>query len=339
MTDVFEHHQTNLNHQHTQQRVLTRAAAARARLLHSHQNQPDAQLQRQQPSASSDDHRNLHPLAAPSHPGDHSELLVHAYAAQIHDALLDREARHLVDPDYMSGQRDVNSTMRGILVDWLVEVGEEYKLQTETLFLAVNYIDRFLSYVPVARAKLQLVGVACMLVASKFEDVHPPAVDEFVYISDNTYLRDEVLQMEGALLSRLEFNLSVVTAVPFLRRYARLAQVAAQADPTIAALASYLLELTLQEYAFLKYRPSERAAAALWLAMYTARLPCWTPAMEAATGYAARQLHECAAELHAVFRNAESNSLQAVREKYSHAKYLCVSLLRPPHEAPPLQQQ
>jgi hypothetical protein len=88
---------------------------------------------------------------------------------------------------HAQSQRDINATMRGILIDWLVEVAEEYRLESETLFLAVNYIDRFLSQVPVNRSKLQLVGVTCMLVAAKYEEIHPPAVDEFVYISDNTY--------------------------------------------------------------------------------------------------------------------------------------------------------
>ena len=64
--------------------------------------------------------------------------------------------------------------MRGILIDWLVEVAEEYRLEAETLYLAVNYIDRFLSFVPVNRSKLQLVGVTCMLIASKYEEIHPP---------------------------------------------------------------------------------------------------------------------------------------------------------------------
>lgn len=46
-------------------------------------------------------------------------------------------------------QRDINATMRGILVDWLVEVAEEYKLVPDTLFLSVAYIDRCLSLMPV----------------------------------------------------------------------------------------------------------------------------------------------------------------------------------------------
>lgn len=67
---------------------------------------------------------------------------------------------------YMKKQPDITVSMRAILVDWLVEVGEEYKLQNETLYLAVNYIDRFLSSMSVLRGKLQLVGTAAMLLAS-----------------------------------------------------------------------------------------------------------------------------------------------------------------------------
>lgn len=56
--------------------------------------------------------------------------------------------------------------MRSILVDWLVEVADEYKLHTETTHLAVNYIDRFLSHMAVLRGKLQLVGAAAMFLAA-----------------------------------------------------------------------------------------------------------------------------------------------------------------------------
>ena len=46
-------------------------------------------------------------------------------------------------------------------------MAEEYKLCPETLYLTVNYVDRFLSLRSVARQKLQLLGVTCMLVAAK----------------------------------------------------------------------------------------------------------------------------------------------------------------------------
>jgi cyclin A len=76
------------------------------------------------------------------------------------------QARHRPKPGYMRKQPDITYAMRSILVDWLVEVAEEYRLQTETLYLAVSYIDRFLSFMSVVRAKLQLVGTAAMFIAA-----------------------------------------------------------------------------------------------------------------------------------------------------------------------------
>lgn len=70
-------------------------------------------------------------------------------------------------PDYIEKvQRDVNPNMRGILVDWLAEVSEEYKLCSDTLFMSISYIDRFLSTNALIRQRLQLLGVSSMLVAS-----------------------------------------------------------------------------------------------------------------------------------------------------------------------------
>lgn len=76
------------------------------------------------------------------------------------------QKKHLPKSHYMVKQPDINHSMRTILVDWLVEVCEEYRLQSETLRLAVSYIDRFLSTMSVVRAKLQLVGTAAMFIAS-----------------------------------------------------------------------------------------------------------------------------------------------------------------------------
>jgi cyclin A len=59
----------------------------------------------------------------------------------------------------MEHQSDINSAMRTILIDWLIEVADEYKLNDETLFLCVQYVDRFLSTVNVTRSKLQLLGL------------------------------------------------------------------------------------------------------------------------------------------------------------------------------------
>ena len=119
----------------------------------------------------------------------------------------------------MKKQPDINDSMRAILVDWLVEVSEEYRLQSETLCLAVNYIDRFLSFMSVVRAKLQLVGTAAMFIASKYEEIYPPEITEFVYITDDTYTKQQVLRMEKLLLKVLSFDLCAPSALSFINLY------------------------------------------------------------------------------------------------------------------------
>merc|ERR1711935_869791 len=105
------------------------------------------------------------------------------------------------------------------------------------------------------------------------------------------------------ILNRLNFELSVATAKVFLNRFLKAAK-AGECDSTTQMLCQYLCELTLQEYTFLKYRPSEMAAAALRLALHTMRLPAWTPLLESVSGYTTGHLQGCVAELLAVFRKA-----------------------------------
>jgi len=69
----------------------------------------------------------------------------------------------------MSKQKDIDASMRGVVVNWLNDVMQEYKLRREMLYLAVNYMDRFLAQcLTIDRSKLQLVGVCCLLIASKY---------------------------------------------------------------------------------------------------------------------------------------------------------------------------
>ncbi|XP_028080448.1 cyclin-A1-1-like [Camellia sinensis] len=135
-------------------------------------------------------------------------------------------------------QGDINASMRAILIDWLVEishlvtschgillwVAEEYSLVPETLFLTVNYIDRYLSGNVIQRQRLQLLGVACMIIAAKYEEICAPQVEEFCYVADNTYFKKEVLQMESSVLNYLKFEMSAPTAGCFLTRFVRAAQ-------------------------------------------------------------------------------------------------------------------
>lgn len=90
---------------------------------------------------------------------------------------------------YMRGQRDINENVRAILVDWIISVHAKFKLLPETLFLTINLIDRYFSLFNVLKSDVQLVGVAALLIATKYEEIYPPNVKDFIYLTDNTYTR------------------------------------------------------------------------------------------------------------------------------------------------------
>ncbi|KAL7188499.1 hypothetical protein ACSBR1_038376 [Camellia fascicularis] len=123
-------------------------------------------------------------------------------------------------PDYVEmAKKDVSPNMRAILVDWLVKVAEEYKLHSDTLHLSISYIDRFLSMNDRNRQKLQLLGVSSMLIASKYEKINHPPVDEFCYLTDNAYTKKEVIKREADILKHLKFEVGGPTIMKFLGYY------------------------------------------------------------------------------------------------------------------------
>lgn len=97
------------------------------------------------------------------------------YVGEIYAYMMELERRHAVPTDHLSIQaQNVKPQMRAILVDWLQEVHQRFKLIPETMYLTVDILDRFLAIQPIARTKLQLVGVTSMLIASKYEEMYPP---------------------------------------------------------------------------------------------------------------------------------------------------------------------
>lgn len=252
--------------------------------------------------------------------------LCETYACDIYDCLREAEMKKMPLIDYMERvQSDINPSMRSILVDWLVEVSEEYRLVPETLYLTVNYIDRYLSGNEMNRQRLQLLGVACMLIASKYEEICAPQVEEFCYITDNTYFKEEVVQMEADVLNYLKYEMSAPTIKCFLRRFVRVAQRCDNEVPLLHTefVANYIAELSLLDYSMLCYPPSLIAASAIFLSRFIlqpAKHP-WNSILAHFTRYQPSHLCECAKALHHQVCNHPGNNLPAIREKYSQHKY------------------
>jgi cyclin B len=245
------------------------------------------------------------------------------YMQDIFQVLRREEPLHAPSPTYMDRQVHVNAKMRAILIDWLVDVHKKYKLRPETLFMAVNIIDRFLEIQVTAQRYLQLVGVTSLMIAAKFEEVYPPQIKEFVYVTDKAYTREDILKMEVAILNALEYKICRPTSVSFVERY----QSVNGCTDAHRDLAQYLLELTLVDYKMLKYTPSHLAAASILLSNKLLRRPSWTPATVRHTKMTEAMLKECAKEMCVLLEGADNNPLQAVRKKFSQLKHHSVAKL------------
>uniref|UniRef100_A0ACD5YLC9 Uncharacterized protein n=1 Tax=Avena sativa TaxID=4498 RepID=A0ACD5YLC9_AVESA len=257
-----------------------------------------------------------------------------SYAAEIYTNLMASELIRRPRSNYMETlQKDITKGMRGILIDWLVEVSEEYKLVPDTLYLTVYLIDQFLSRKYIERQKLQLLGITSMLIASKYEEICAPRVEEFCFITDNTYKKAEVLKMECQVLNDLGFHLSVPTTKTFLRRFLRAAHACHKAPSvTLGYLANYLAELTLTDYNFLRFLPSVVAASAVFLARWTldqSDLP-WNHTLEHYTSYKSSDIQMCVCALRELQGNISGCPLNAIREKYRHEKFDCVANMLSP---------
>lgn len=248
------------------------------------------------------------------------------YSSDIYKYLREHELHNRAKPAYMKKQPDINASMRSILVDWLVEVAEEYKLHSETLYLAVNYIDRFLSYMSVVRGKLQLVGTAAMFLASKYEEIYPPDIGEFVYITDDTYTKRQVIRMEHLILKVLGFDLSLPTPLSFITAMCCLNKM----EEKTKFLAMYLCELSMLEgETYLEFLPSTLASSAVAIAQQTLDEEIWNEELSKTTGYELEELRPCIEFLYRVFFKAPSNPQHAIQDKYRTQRHLHVSQYTP----------
>jgi hypothetical protein len=277
--------------------------------------------------------QQLIPSSVQSH--DLAELgnaqFVSEYIDDIMSHLKSIERERIANPNYMSRQTDITAKMREILIDWLVEVHLKFRLTTETLYLTVNLIDRFLERRAVSRNKLQLVGCCAMLIASKYEEIYVPEVNDFVAIADRAYTRDNILNMETIMLSALSFNLTVPSAYRFGQRYFKLF---GENNEMIRDLLFYLMELTLQDYRFLNYLPSQVAASAIYLALTSVYFSSgkqqwknvWSSFQLTQTGYSNNDLQQCMTEI-SELANCTQAKYRAVRKKYAQKKFNSVATM------------
>eukprot|EP00826_Nyctotherus_ovalis_P001263 TRINITY_DN10183_c0_g1_i2.p1 TRINITY_DN10183_c0_g1~~TRINITY_DN10183_c0_g1_i2.p1 ORF type:complete len:219 (-),score=18.59 TRINITY_DN10183_c0_g1_i2:96-752(-) len=211
----------------------------------------------------------------------------------------------------MNCQHHINKQMRTILIDWLFAVQQRFKLKSETLFLAVNYLDRFLSINKIMKAQLQLVGVTTLFIASKYEEVKPPELCDFSYITAHSCSNSAILGMELAVLKGLDYRLTAVTPHALLIGLCQAAEV--------KRLAEYFLDVALLEYQMIKYTPLVQALGAVYLVHKINR---WSIVITNES----EAVNKCAKDMYKLHLKLKNSPFRMLNSKYGSIKLNAIQL-------------
>ncbi|KAL8935933.1 MAG: hypothetical protein Q9216_005192 [Gyalolechia sp. 2 TL-2023] len=248
-------------------------------------------------------------------------LMVAEYVVEIFEYLKVLEEATMPNPNYMEHQDHLEWHLRGVLVDWLIEVHTRFHLLPETIFLAINIIDRFLSTRVVELEKLQLVGITAMFIASKYEEVLSPHVQNFKHVADDGFSEEEILKAERFVLAALNYDLSYPNPMNFLRRISK----ADNYDIQTRTLAKYLLEISLLDHRFMQYPPSQIAAGSMYLARLILERGEWDATIAYYAGYTEAEIEPVFKLMVDYLRRPVAH--EAFFKKYASKKFLKASIL------------
>lgn len=262
---------------------------------------------------------------------DRNHLEVCDYVDDIYQYYWVMEGQNPSLKNYLETQKDITPQMRGVLINWLIEVHHKFELMEETLFLTVTLLDRYLSLENIKKNEMQLVGLTALLLASKYEDFWHPRVTDLISISAESYTRDQMLKMEKTILKKLKFRLNEPTLYVFMLRFLK----AAQSDMKFERLAFYLIELCLVEHEALNYKPSMLCASAIYVARCTMQLtPRWTPLLAKHSRYEESQIRGCAEMILKFHKAAKTSLLRVTHEKYANVDLSRVATIKPVDRLP-----
>jgi G2/mitotic-specific cyclin 3/4 len=113
-----------------------------------------------------------------------------------------RQICYEIDPLYIEKrQKNLNWTMRAILVDWMMHISFEFRLKRETLHIALTLVDNFFQAAPhLAKADFQLSGAAALFIAAKLEEFEPLSSKEFARSTKERYSAEEIKAMETRIV-------------------------------------------------------------------------------------------------------------------------------------------
>lgn len=227
----------------------------------------------------------------------------------------------------MQKPEQVKETSRAFLIEWVIDVHRKFRLRSETLYVTVKMIDKFLSVRPVKKDELHILGLTCLFVASKYEEIYPPDLKDFIHVAENKFSRREVLTHELQVLAALGYGISWHSPLRFLERFYAICSL--EGNKTVFFLAQFIMEICHLDPLLVTYLPSQIAGASLIIAAkkvadFRAE-DIWTMEMVQATGYCADKLSHTVADVESFIGEVNQKFLRPLRYKFAKTEYASVA--------------
>ena len=225
------------------------------------------------------------------------------------------------DYTYLTRQKEINEKMRSILVDWLIDVHFKFGFTDETLFMTISIIDRYLSISQITRTNFQLLGITALMISCKHEEIDLPKIDDFIYITDNAYVKKEVVKMEEDVLSKLNFAFLYPSPIKFFEYLS----FHFNFEKKHHMMGKYLMESFLLDVKNAKYKPSIISCACAYIVMKFFKMKNYQETYnkkfynldEIKGKYSEHNIKECAKDICLFVDNVNKTNYQACVKKYS----------------------
>ena len=231
--------------------------------------------------------------------------------------------------NFMVDQKEINSKMRSILIDWLIDVHFKFGFTDETLFLTVSIIDRYISLSQLSRSNFQLLGISALMIACKHEEIDLPKMDDFIYITDHAYVKNEMIKMEYDILNKLNFSFLYPSPIKFFEYLS----LHFNFDKKMHMMGKYLMESFLLDIKNFKYKPSIISCACVYIVMKFFKFKNYYEAYNKKFfnlkegEYTEGNVKECAKEICLLVDNINKTNFQACLKKYSKPEQEKVAIL------------
>ncbi len=248
------------------------------------------------------------------------------YINESYNNLLQEEYTMKIKPiyGYMASQSDINIKMRAILVDWLIEMHDKFNFKSQTLYQTIWLIDTYLSLKYIKRSNFQLLGLGCMYISCKFNEIFYPILKDCIEISDGAYTKEDLLNIEKDILKTINYNVLPPSKEDFYNIIAK----AFEFGDKQYYLGKFFMENSLIDYNMIKYPSSVIAVACSYIVMKFFKIENYKKLYSTRIIYdkcPQKIIKDSARELCFLVKNLNNSEFKAIKKKYSSDKFFNVA--------------